>query len=233
MAGEHQERAGRRVGERIGAVAENQPGTLEALQGGERGREVGAVGEIVVKASDSDGPDLHRVVLQQADSGAGEGAPGRFGVAPMVVIAEHGDRGQPRAEPGERRHRLVVRIITCCETLVGDEVAGDEDDIRPEPVDLLDDPAHPRRRHVRPADMDVRYEHQPQRKGSGRPARGRDPDGADFRLPDRRPVAKEEKGRSRKRRDQKEALEDPPHRLTFAPAGSAHGNPGPCVPPRR
>ena len=48
----------------------------------------------------------------------------------MVVIAEHRDRRQPRPEPGQRRHRLVVRIMTGGEPLVGDEVAGDEDDVR-------------------------------------------------------------------------------------------------------
>ena len=110
-------------------MAEDEPGPLEPPQGGEGRRQVGPAGEVVVQPADRHRPHLHRLVVEQADSGPGERPAGGGGVAPMVVIAEHGDGGEPRAQRGQRRDRLVVRIITGGEPLVGDEVAGDEDDV--------------------------------------------------------------------------------------------------------
>jgi hypothetical protein len=110
------------------------------------------------------------------------------------VIAEDGIDAEPGPQARERHRRLVMRIMTGGKALVAEKVPGDQHQIRVQSVDLIDDPGHPRRRHVGSGDMQVGYEYRSDRRLAGRPVWEVDAGFANYRVGKRRPEAPADQG---------------------------------------
>ena len=71
-------------------------------------------------------------------------------IEPVVVVAQRSDSAQPRPEISQRGDDLARGVDMRCCALLAHQIAGDQHHIGFEPVELADDPAQARRRHVIP-----------------------------------------------------------------------------------
>ena len=111
VPGEHQPDGRGHAREGIGAVAEEDGHAARRAHRGERPRQVGVAGVIVVEPADRERAGARGGVVEDADSRAGERGAGGGGVSPVIVVAEHGEGAESAAEARERCRRLGERIV--------------------------------------------------------------------------------------------------------------------------
>jgi hypothetical protein len=178
VAGDRQQHVLRQVDHGVRDVAQEE-GREPGIEPGQHRRQVGAPTAGAGEAGDLERPaaelELHHLVVEDRDAGLLERRPD---LAPAllvpVVVAEHAQGGR---RPGERcqgaRHR-GRRQRPHQARPVGEEVARQEDQLRPLGQQPLDDPGEPRLGDVRPGGVQVAEHAQPERRPCRRPAGARD-----------------------------------------------------------
>ena len=149
----------------VRTVAEEDARPRRRAHPRERAGEIVVAGEGIVDAANRQRTDPPGIVVENGDADPFELAADRSGIPPVIVIAQHRDGAQPGLEASQRSDRVSSGIVTGRRPLVADEVAGDQDQVGVERVDLRDDPTQPTGRHVRPRHVNVRDEDQPKRRG--------------------------------------------------------------------
>ena len=161
------------VGERIGAVAQQDAGAGQARASPHSvGPRSVVAGEGIVEAAERERPD-RAPPHWRARARRRRRAPR----APRRRRANDRDCRAPRwcraaaRRPASGATASAERIMAGRDPLVADEIAGDQHEVGPQRVDLGDDPREPLGRHVRPGDVQVGDQHR--RASAARPPASR------------------------------------------------------------
>ncbi|HEY1605577.1 MAG TPA: hypothetical protein VGF77_08245 [Allosphingosinicella sp.] len=172
MPGQHQWNVGRDPRELVGAVHDHDPGAGQEPHPAvkrllPRHGLVPSLG-IIVEAADHERAHRDRRTVQQADMGARQDCRDPRAPGLMVVIAEHRIDAERRRELRQRRQSLI-RIVAVRRPRA-DEIAGPDDDVRPQRVDPVDDRGDPPLIRFGPFDVEIGEEQELEGRAARRPA---------------------------------------------------------------
>jgi hypothetical protein len=155
MAGEQHPRVGGKRGCNVGRMAEQDRRAPGRPHRAHRPRDIGMTGIIVVDAADRERAAHDGAVREHRNTGAGQRRADRGGAGPMIVVAEHRDDAERRAQPGERHNQPGRDQGRAARRFTRDEIARDHDQVGCERIDPVGDPRQSLLVHHRGAEVDV------------------------------------------------------------------------------